>query len=197
MDSKKKSLLPWQKLDQKLLQKTYAFDLCVQRLRSPRTKKDDDYFLIDIIDWVNIIPLTKEGKVVMVEQYRFGVHEFSLELPGGMLGKKGEDPKSAAARELLEETGYAPSKGVEVESLGYIYPNPAIQNNKNYFFCVNEVEQVSDLALDEGEDIVVHLIDLIEIPRLIVEHKITHTLVVSAFFRFFCSPHGKSLGVNF
>ena len=77
-------------------------------------------------DWINVIPLTDDGQVVMVRQYRFGIEGFTLEIPGGMCDP-GEPPLEAARREMREETGYAPSEMIE---LGWVHPNPPLQNNR-------------------------------------------------------------------
>jgi 8-oxo-dGTP pyrophosphatase MutT (NUDIX family) len=61
----------------------------------------------------------------MIKQYRHGSKEVTLEIPGGLVDEN--DPREAAQRELLEETGYA---GDRVELLGFVNPNPAIFNNR-------------------------------------------------------------------
>ena len=173
---------PWQRLENRLLQKTAVFDLYVNRLRSPSSEYEDDFYYIEVVDWVNIVPITADLKVVMVEQFRFGVSQPSLEIPGGMISDPKEEPMVAALREMNEETGY---KAESADGLGFIHPNPAIQTNQNYMFYAENVESTGTQNLDPAEDIVVHLIDLKDIPALIREHKITHTLTVAAFFRYF------------
>jgi len=73
----------------------------------PRDGRVHDFYVIEAPDWINVIPLTDDGRVVLIEQYRHGTGEVSLEIPGGMVDE-GESPQDAAARELLEETGYEP-----------------------------------------------------------------------------------------
>lgn len=88
------------------------------------------FFVIENPDWVNVIALTKERQVLLIEQYRHGTEEVTIEIPGGMVDK-GEDPGTAALRELVEETGYTPNTLI---ALGRSRPNPAIQNNWLYHF---------------------------------------------------------------
>ena len=72
---------------------------------SPRTGRTHTFYIIDSNDWVNIFPLTADGHVVMVRQYRHGNDEFTLEVPGGLV-EPNEDPMVSALREMREETGY-------------------------------------------------------------------------------------------
>ena len=132
---------------------------------------------IDSTDWVNVIPVTLTGQVVLIRQFRFGVWSPTLEIPGGMVDA-GEDPAAAAARELEEETGYRPA---EVRALGWVHPNPALQGNRCFSYLALGCEQVHSGHQDVGEDIHVELRDRAEIPALIRAGEITHSLVVAAF----------------
>lgn len=178
--SNPRSPLPWHRLSRRILQKTIVFDLLVDRLRSPRNGAEDDFYLIDIVDWVNVIALTPQCEVILVEQYRFGAEVNSLELPGGMLGSRDEDPQEAALRELEEETGYRAEK---LLPLGMAHPNPAIQTNRCFFYFAPQSIPVGTFSQDHLEDIAIHLVPLSDIPQLIREERITHALMVSAFMR--------------
>src|SRR6187200_1493558 len=83
------------------------------------------FSLIEAVDWVNVIALTPDEQVVLIRQYRVGTAKVCLEIPGGMVDP-GEDAATAAARELVEETGYTSSRW---ELLGTVAPNPAIMTN--------------------------------------------------------------------
>ena len=91
----------------------------------------------------------------------------------------GEDPALAAARELEEETGYVAGR---LEPLGSVHPNPAIQPNRCHIFLALDCVKKHEGRQDEGEDIVVELYPRADVPRLILEGQITHSLVVVAFF---------------
>ena len=171
----------WTLLNSKVLQSCRVFTMKIERYLSPRTGQEHDFYLIDSPDWVNVIPLTADGKVILVKQYRFGTKEFSLEIPGGMLDP-GDTPASAASRELLEETGYA---GDEPILLGKVNPNPAIHTNRCYTYLIKNVTYRNPQSQDSTEDIEVHMVPLSEIPPLIHEGKITHALVIAAFYWYF------------
>ncbi len=148
---------------------------------SPRTGVEHDFHIIESRDWVNIIPLTPDRRVVMVKQYRHGSKAMTLEIPGGLFDS-GDTPEEAAARELLEETGYQAERWTKI---GTTNPNPAIFNNRCYTFLAQEIQKVSDLIPDQTEDIEVALIPLIDIPVLIRTGEIDHAIVIAAFSIYF------------
>jgi 8-oxo-dGTP pyrophosphatase MutT (NUDIX family) len=155
--------------------------LRTDRAVSPRTGLDHDFFILESSAWVNIIPLTEENQVVLVRQYRHGIRDITLEIPGGLV-EEGDSPEEAARRELIEETGYDSTK---IEPLGSVHPNPAILDNMCYTFLATGVSLVGEQQQDEKEDIEVILQPLNEIPQLIRQGAITHSLVIVAFYRFF------------
>ncbi len=145
--------------------------------KSPRTKEEHPFIVLDGNDWVNIIALTPEKKIVLVKQYRFGTSKSELEIPGGIM-ENGEDPIGAGMRELKEETGYA---GTKTRYLGHIDPNPAFQTNKCHIILVEDCQKVSEQNLDSGEDIQVEIVSAQEVENYINEGTIRHSLVISAF----------------
>ncbi len=179
---------PWTFLHSTILYVCRIFTLKKEGYRSPRTGREHDFFLLDSPDWVNIIPLTADGKVILVNQYRFGTREFSLEIPGGMLDE-GDDPAGAAVRELREETGYA---GEEPVLLGVVHPNPAVHTNRCHTYLIRNVVFQGVPRQDSTEDIEVRSVPLSEIPRLIGEGEITHALVIAAFYWYFMGK--KAMG---
>ena len=143
----------------------------------PRTGTTYPRVQIDCPDWVNVLPVTPEGQVVFVRQFRFGIWSDSLELPGGMVDP-GEAPATAAARELEEETGFVPGR---IEPLGWIHPNPAIQHNRCHTFLARDCVRRHQGRPEASEDVEVELVDRARIPVLLREGKITHALVAVAF----------------
>ena len=169
----------WTKLSDEMLQKTRVFDLHVQRMVTPDGKHQDDFYYIKTFDWVNIIPITPDGQVIFVEQYRHGINQRVLETPGGLVDKPGSDPRSTAESELREETGY---QAGELTALGSLYPNPAMLTNRCHMFVATDVVPGSGQDLEPSEDITLHFHPLVEVPKMIADGRISHAVIVAAFF---------------
>ncbi|HVG38448.1 MAG TPA: NUDIX hydrolase [Pyrinomonadaceae bacterium] len=169
----------WSHVSSELLADCRVFRVRRDRNRNPRGGGEHDFFVIEAPDWVNIIPLTPEREVVMIEQYRHGSDELTLEIPGGLIDP-GEKPQGAATRELLEETGYAAGEAIY---LGKTRPNPAIQNNWLHTYFAPDVTFAGRPPEADGtEHTNVHLVPLDAVPHLISEGVITHSLVVVGFY---------------
>lgn len=167
----------WTVLDEHIYEKFPIFQIKRSRRVNPRTKKEIGFFLIDGLDWVTVIPVTPDNKVVLVKQYRHGCEDFTIETPGGCV-EIGEDPAESAKRELLEETGYqAPS----LELLGTFCPNAAMLSNRCHAYLAHGVTRVAEQALDSGEDIEVLLIPLPEVMELVRTGGICHAVVLAGF----------------
>ena len=172
---------PWQKLSSKLLGDFKIFTLRTDRKISPRTQHEHDFFVIDSNNWVNVVAVTPDQNLVMVEQYRHGSNTVELEIPGGMIDAKDSSPVAAGGRELREETGY---EGTDARMLGEIYPNPAIMSNVCYTVLVENCRLTHPVEFDHGEDLITRLVPLADIPRLVADKKISHSLVVVALYHF-------------
>jgi 8-oxo-dGTP pyrophosphatase MutT (NUDIX family) len=159
-------------------------DCRVFQVREDFSERESDnlehsFFVIESPDWVNIIALDAENRVVLIEQFRHGTEEIILEIPGGLIDE-GEAPETAARRELLEETGFASDKFVY---LGKSRPNPAIQNNWMHHFAALNCRKIQETDFDEHESVVAKLVSLDEIPQLIESEQITHSLVLAGFYK--------------
>jgi 8-oxo-dGTP pyrophosphatase MutT (NUDIX family) len=159
------------------LEKCRVFDLDRVSFLEPGGTGVREFYVVSAPDWINIIPLTEEDRVVMIRQFRFGIEGFTLEIPGGMCDP-GELPVAAAARELREETGY---QSGDLIPLGWVHPNPAIQDNRCHSYLARGARKVGSPTPDPDEAFDVVEVALDEIPRLIAGGKITHALVVTAF----------------
>ena len=167
---------PWRRLGSERLQDCRVFE--IERVRFERPEGGEEHFYcIEAPDWINVIPVTADRRVLLIRQFRFGLNDFTLEIPGGMCDP-GESPEDAAVRELREETGHAAAR---METLGWVHPNPALQGNRCHTYLAHDVVEVGEQQPDEHEEIEILHAPLDEIPALIREGRITHSLVVAAF----------------
>lgn len=167
----------WTLLASELLSDHRVFRVHADLYRLEPAGAEHQFYKLDAPDWVNIIPLTADNRVIMVRQYRHGVAKVTLEVPGGMVDP-GESPREAAVREMQEETGYG---GGRVRELGWVWPNPAIQTNKVFTFVAEGVERLAEPQPEAGECIEVLTVPLADVPRLMRSGEISHALVVVAF----------------
>jgi 8-oxo-dGTP pyrophosphatase MutT (NUDIX family) len=171
----------WKRLHSRPAGDFRIFQIRTDRLVSPRTGQEHDFHVIESVNWVNVIALTPDEHLVMIEQYRHGSGTVELEIPGGMIDAGDGSPEAAAVRELREETGY---QGVHERLIGEIYPNPAIMNNTCYTVLVENCACRHPVNFDHSEDLVTRLVPTSEIPKLVASGKVRHSLVAVALYHF-------------
>jgi 8-oxo-dGTP pyrophosphatase MutT (NUDIX family) len=169
----------WELLEREPLQDCKVFRVTRALVRSPESGEAHPFYSIEADPWVNVVPVTAEGEVVMVRQFRHGTREFTLEIPGGIVDP-GEDPALAAARELSEETGY---HAAGVRSLGSLNPNPALFGNRVHSFVAEGVVKTGNVRNGPLEQTEVELVPGRDIPGLLLSGEIDHALVVAALQR--------------
>lgn len=166
----------WRRIESEQLADCRVFKVRRDMSVSPHGGDGKDFYVIEACDWINVVPVTANDEIVMIEQYRHGSNEITLEIPGGMIDAD-ESPARAAIRELLEETGYFAH---EVILLGRTRPNPAFQDNWLYTFLARDATYTGPPAFGEDEEIAVHLVSSFDIPALIANGTVTHALVIAA-----------------
>jgi len=173
-------------LDWELMESRYdddagliLFEKRIDRMRNPRNGQVFDRLVLESVDWVNMVAIDTRGRCVMIRQYRFGVGYATLETPGGMVDP-GEDAATAAARELLEETGYASDKWTY---LGAVEPNPAFHNHLCHHYLAEDAYPAQAQAMGEGEQIRVELMSEAEVRSAVTAGEVKHALALSCLAR--------------
>ena len=130
---------------------------------------------------MNVLAVTPDDQLVMVEQFRHGSNTVELEIPGGIMDASDASPVGTGVRELREETGYA---GQNARILGSVFANPAIMNNTCHTVIIENCALQHAVEFDSGEDLITRLVPVADVPRLVADGKIRHPLVVVALYRF-------------
>jgi len=157
-----------------------VFSVIRQRSCHEGDGRKSDWYVIDTDDFVNVVALTEDSRLILVRQFRHGSNEMSLELPGGMVDP-GEDPLDAGQRELLEETGY---RGERARIFADCHPNPAIMNNRCHYVLIENAKKVAEVDWDEHEEMEVSLLPLSEIWEACRKGELTHSLTLAALLRY-------------
>ncbi|GAB5559491.1 MAG: NUDIX hydrolase [Synoicihabitans sp.] len=168
----------WIPSEDRQLLHTRVFDVRATQFRHPARAEAKEFIVIDAPDWAVVAPVTPEGDLVLVRQFRFGAKALSLELPGGVI-EPGEDPAEAATRELAEETGY---HGGPAEVLGSVHPNPAIQSNRTHLIVVPDVRLEAETRWDSDEEIAISLAPFPDVIAAARRGEITHALMLNMLF---------------
>lgn len=170
----------WKKLGARSLATTQIFEVQSVQFQHPAHPEPRNFAVINAPDWVNIVALTLDRKLVLVRQFRYGIDDFSLEIPGGMIDP-GEDPLAAGLRELQEETGFT---GGRARMLGRVRPNPAMQGNHCHFVFVEGAVPTAAVDWDENEEMEITTLPVDEVYALAYAGGITHGLVLDALMLF-------------
>lgn len=173
----------WELLKDKKLYETPIFSLHQLELNPVVQESIHPFYVLKAPEWINMIPLTEKNEIILVEQYRVGVDETTLELPGGMVDP-GESPLEAAKREMVEETGYTSD---EWKLIGKTSSNPAILNNFTHLFVAKNCEYTGSNSPDGSEDIKVHKMPLDDFLDLVRNGTVHHAIVLAAVAQFLLS----------
>ena len=171
---------PWRVLSEEHLQHCRVFDVQVATMESPHTGAPHPFYRIESPAWVNVVALTPDDELVMVRQFRQGSRVVTLEIPGGLVDP-GESPEAAAARELIEETGYRAGR---LASLGSINPNPALFGNRCHMQVALDCVAAAAIQNSATEETQVELVPRVRLPELLRGGAIDHALVVAALYAF-------------
>jgi ADP-ribose pyrophosphatase len=172
-------LRAWRQISSRYIHREKWFNLRADKVLKGNGDEMDPYYVLEYSDWVNIFPVTKDGMVVLVKQYRYSLGCFSIEVPGGIMDPHETDPLEAAKRELLEETGYSAGK---VEEVAVVATNPATQNNRLHCYMATDCELTHELDHDENEELEVVLVSMDELLDMLRNNQIIQSLHVASMF---------------
>jgi len=168
--------LKWRVISSEYLFNDLWFKVRKDICETPAGKIIDPYYVYEFPTWVAAVPVTEDGKIIMVLQYRHALGEVCLEVPGGCVDDTDKDFQQAIARELLEETGYS---FTSYDYLGKISANPSTNNNLLHMFLAKGGKKVSEQQLDGNEEIEVDLFTVEQVKQLIKENKIIQSMHVT------------------
>lgn len=168
--------MKWKTLFSEYLFNDRWFKVRRERCETPGGKIVDPYYVYDFATWVGALPVTEEGKIIMIRQYRHAAGEVCIEIPGGCVDDTDASNEEAIRRELLEETGYTFS---QVDYLGKISPNPSTNSNYLHMFLARGGRKTSQQQLDENEEIEVIEMTMDELKHLLRTNQLLQSMHVS------------------
>ncbi len=167
----------WKILEETDVSPSQWFPVIKHKAELPNGTVIDDYYYSPLGDVVMILPITQQGEIVLVKQYKHGLRETLLELPGGMR-QNGKSINESALAELEEETGIRITEE-QLIPLGKIANNPTKTNQITYGFLVKDASFNSVQHLDPTEQIQIITIPAKQIVEVVKQEKIWVTDSVS------------------
>lgn len=167
--------MKWRLTEQEDLLRTVPFTVQKLSLEQDGRPLSHPFHRLQAPDWANILPITDDGKAVLIRQPRAGALELILETPGGAVDSEETEAIHAAARELEEETGYVSRR---ITHAGSINPNPALFSNKIHFYLAEgcHLNESRRHFPDASEDIEIVLLPVEELEEKVIKGEINHAL---------------------
>lgn len=169
----------WRILSRKTVMKDRWIDVEASVCELEDGTRIEPYYVSHARDFAVVVPVTEEGEMVLVRQYRHGIQEILLELPAGTM-EPGETPEEVAKRELEEETGY------HADSLEFLFRTaPNASNTSNFAWCylARNVKWKCEQRLDETEDVEVVKLPLKTVWELLEQGGFVQAVHVAALYR--------------
>lgn len=172
----------WETLKSEYLFKRPWLTVRKDCVRIPSGEINDEFYVLEYPDWVNVIAITEDGQFVMERQYRHGLGKTCYEIPAGVI-EDNETPLEAARRELMEETGYGDGEWSVLMTLS---GNSSTTNNLSHCFVAEGVRKLSDKQhLDRTEDITVCLLSKDQVFDLMVNDQVKQSLMAAPLWKYF------------
>lgn len=166
------------------------FTVIRRRSRSDTLARTDDFFVLEAPAWANVVPITPEGDIVCVRQFRHGTDSFTLEVPAGIVDAADASPQAAALRELREETGYRCDR---IEPVGVIQPNPALFTNRCHVFVAVGAVWEGPPQWDPNEEMEIVRIAAAALIERVRSGEVANALTIAALHLASLSPWGAPL----
>jgi 8-oxo-dGTP pyrophosphatase MutT (NUDIX family) len=152
------------------------------RLREDRVRRLDGsdglYGVVERSDFVIVAPL-QDGRLTLVEQYRYPVRQRLWEMPMGLWEQApGTDPHTLAAAELREETGLVAAR---LDRIGTLFQGAGYCNQKGHLFLATGLEQASHAREASEQDMICRSFPLAEVEAMIRDGALQDAMTVAAF----------------
>lgn len=184
--------LRWKVLDSEYLSRKPWLTVRKDSVELPNGGRIPEYFVLEYPDWINVIAVTRQGKLVLVRQYRHALGRTSLEIPAGVIEKSDASPMAAAKRELLEETGYGGGRWREAM---VISPNSSTCTNLVHSFVATGVTLKGTPHLDAGECLETRLVAEARVFGLLQRGEFVQALMAAPLWRYFYGKTTRAAGV--
>lgn len=173
--------MKWKVLESKEIFSSGLFQLRSDRCELPDGRVMPRYYVMNFPDWVNVLPVTEDGRIILLKQYRHASGKVHIEIPGGSLDPhRNESVEDGAKRELLEETGYQCREFIKV---GEHYPNPALQSNKMHSYLALGCREVQAQQLDPYEDLELYFCSMDQVKEHLQKGEIDHSIMIASIYQ--------------
>lgn len=171
--------LKWKTISSEYIYKESWFTARKDTCEKSDGTRVNNYYVFEFPEWATAFPITEEGKIILVKQYRHAIGEVCIELPGGCIDDTDANAEEAIRRELLEETGYS---FTDVYYLGQISANPSTNSNLMNMFIATGGKKIQEQQLDHNEEIEILLVTMDELIQLVEERKFLQSMHMSTIF---------------
>lgn len=177
----------WEVLERKIILKDEWINIEASKCKLSNGTVIAPFYVNHVPDFVVVLPVTEEGNVILVRQYRHGIEKILLELPAGCI-EMGEEPEKAAHRELFEETGCI---GGIWKFLFKLSPDASKSSNYAWCFLAEGVKKTQSQHLDKTEEIEVVEMSISELEKILKEGQFVQAVHVAVLYALINSLSSK------
>ena len=169
----------WKKISWKYILRTPWLSLRKDTYKTPIGGIINDFYIVERPDFIVIVPQSKDGKYILVKQYRHGLGRSVLNFPMGFV-EKNETLQETAKRELAEETKYFSGN---LEYIGRLYLSPPFIKCKGHIFLARDISIIEkDKKIDDTEIEKIIFVDQYEIEELINKKALSDFVSVASYY---------------